>query len=420
MVIEFSVGNYRSFNDIQTLSFRATGLVSEDKTVDENNIANADGARLLKTIGVYGPNGSGKSNLIKGFNFFKRMVSTSLENEDFLSENINPNKQVVHSSDDSGYFQIVLLLKGKKYRYGFTLKNKQLSAGGADVATEWLFGPAGKNETWYFKRKGNKIEVNGENFAEGLNIPFDTKLRANTLFLSFCSSYNGEVSGEIKRFISNKIRIDNTGNNRIKNNILTNSLIEEGSKELVLNWLKSADLSFNDIKIAKGNENISISLMDRVKLSKDIYGENGKVVNTIEMDLSRDESEGTQKYYSFIGKFYNKFQKGGLFISDEIDSNFHPALLRKIVGMFNNPTINKANAQLLFTSHDTNLMSPDIMRRDQFYFTEKSPTDSTILYSLADLKGIRNNADFAKQYLAGYYGALPMLGNYLNEQSNPE
>lgn len=86
--------------------------------------------------------------------------------------------------------------------------------------------------------------------------------------------------------------------------------------------------------------------------------------------------------------------------------------------MFNNPAINKANAQLLFTSHDTNLMNPEIMRRDQFYFTEKSATDATVLYSLADLKGIRNNADFAKQYLAGYYGALPMLNTFTEPENN--
>jgi hypothetical protein len=71
-----------------------------------------------------------------------------------------------------------------------------------------------------------------------------------------------------------------------------------------------------------------------------------------------------------------------------------------------------AGAQLLFTSHNTNLLQPDILRRDQIYFTEKSNKDETILYSLADLKGIRNNADFARQYLAGFYGALPMLEGF--------
>ena len=102
-------------------------------------------------------------------------------------------------------------------------------------------------------------------------------------------------------------------------------------------------------------------------------------------------------------------------IIDEVDSNFHPFLLIKLVGLFNNPLLNKSKSQRLFTSHDTNLMSPSVMRRDQFYFTEKNEDNSTRLYSLADLKGIRNDADFAKQYLAGFYGALPVLEKYANE-----
>src|SRR5690606_41292869 len=107
--------------------------------------------------------------------------------------------------------------------------------------------------------------------------------------------------------------------------------------------------------------------------------------------------------------------KGGIFISDEIDSNFHPSLLQKLIGIFQNSKINRSNAQLLFTSHDTNLLNPNFMRRDQFYFTEKTIYDETILYSLADLRGIRNNADFARQYLAGLYGATPQLSNYIEE-----
>jgi hypothetical protein len=161
-----------------------------------------------------------------------------------------------------------------------------------------------------------------------------------------------------------------------------------------------------------------------VFLEKNSYDERGNIIGKAVMNLDKQESQGTQKYYSYIGLFYELFQNGGILVSDEIDSNLHPALLRKVISMFNNPNINKANAQLLFTSHDTNLMNPEIMRRDQFYFTEKSMKDETILYSLADLKGIRNNADFAKQYLAGFYGALPVLRDFIEGENtsndNPE
>jgi len=132
------------------------------------------------------------------------------------------------------------------------------------------------------------------------------------------------------------------------------------------------------------------------------------------LNLQKNESAGTQKLFDLAGLFLRAFNlpEPGFIMLDEIDSNFHPSLLIKLVGLFNDPLVNKSNSQLLFTSQDTNLMSPDIMRRDQFYFTEKNEDESTRLYSLADLKGIRNDADFAKQYLAGYYGALPLLSNY--------
>ncbi|RZJ86039.1 MAG: ATP-binding protein, partial [Chryseobacterium sp.] len=127
-----------------------------------------------------------------------------------------------------------------------------------------------------------------------------------------------------------------------------------------------------------------------------------------------NESAGSQKLFDLAGLLlltFN-FKESAFIILDEIDSNFHPSLLIQLIKLFNDPEINKSNSQLLFTSHDTNLMSPAIMRRDQFYFTEKNEDFATRLYSLADLKGIRNDADFAKQYLAGYYGALPVLEKY--------
>jgi AAA15 family ATPase/GTPase len=137
----------------------------------------------------------------------------------------------------------------------------------------------------------------------------------------------------------------------------------------------------------------------------------------VELNLENNESDGTRKIFDLAGLIYVAFNmaKGGLIIIDEIDSNFHPSLLRKLIEMFNNPDVNKTNTQLLFTSHDTNLMTPNLMRRDQFYLAEKKLDESTRLYSLADLRGIRNTADFAKEYLAGMYGALPVLEDFKSE-----
>lgn len=419
MIIQFTLGNYRSFHELQTLNFRPTGVISEDKTVDICNIFGKGDNSLLKIVGIYGPNASGKSNLIRGLLFLKDMISTSIEAESFLEFEHNPFRLSDKKSDQSGYFQVVLLLKKKKYRYGFTLDAK------ANIQTEWLFGPADRNETYYFTRKGAKITINEDRFKEGTQLPYENKLRPDALFLTFCSSYSGEISGMIKDFFSEQVisqspellsrRFMRVGNNRT----LTDKLVNSGKKSTILKWMAEAGLLFSDITLQDIVHN-KIKYGNYVMLTKNVYNDKGEVTSKIDMNLDYDESDGTRKFYAYIGGLYEVFTKGGIYVSDEIDSNFHPSLLLKMIRLFQNPEINTAGAQLLFTSHDVNLMDPEVMRRDQFYFTEKSNADETNLYSLADLKGIRNNADFARQYLAGFYGALPKLGSFLEDSGVDE
>jgi AAA15 family ATPase/GTPase len=225
------------------------------------------------------------------------------------------------------------------------------------------------------------------------------------------------VAQAIRGFIVKNVYVEtdmstllrNRSNNRKRelgylHDLHTNELVKTRQGELVLSWLKKAGLIYSDINVNEyggGYEN--------VLLKKAVLDRSGKAVGDADLDLELNESSGTKKFYYSIGILHQLFQQGGVMVSDEIDNNFHPSLLQEFIRFFNNPTINRAGAQLLFTSHDTNLLNPGILRRDQIYFTEKNITDETILYSLADLKGIRNNADFARQYLAGFYGALPIL-----------
>jgi len=413
MILDFSIGNYRSFNKIQTLDFRATALVSDNKEVDRNNIVETDGGRLLKTIGLYGPNGSGKSNLVSGLGIFRTLIERSLESEAVMDFAADPFRLSSEPGEDAGFFQMQLLLDRKKYRYGFTLGPS------GSLLQEWLFGTAEKNETWYFKRTKDRVEINREWFEEGYGLPIDN-LRPNALFLTFVSAYNGPVAQAIRGFIVKNVSIENEGSaiqrSRSKSRKRdlgslqeqhTNELVKTGQGDLVLSWLKRAGLAYDDISVTE-----FIGGYESVLLKKAIFDKNGKVAGSTILDLENNESSGTKKFYYSIGTLHQLFLQGGVLILDEIDNNFHPSLLQEFVRFFNDPAINKADAQLLFTSHDTNLLQPEILRRDQIYFTEKSITDETTLYSLADLKGIRNNADFARQYLAGFYGALPILEKY--------
>jgi uncharacterized protein len=322
--------------------------------------------------------------------------------------------------DQFGYFQIILLLKDNRYRYGFTLDEK------ANIQTEWLYGPADKNETYYFMRKKAQININEDRFKEGTQLPYANRLRADTLFLTFCSSYDGAISSLIRDFLAGQIIIQSSyikrspSRMRISDNRhLTDQLVKQGHKSVILKWMADAGLLFSDIKLKEIEFNKQI-YGNYVMLSKNVYNEKGEIISKVNMNLDYDESDGTRKFYSYIGGLFKVFRDGGIYLSDEIDSNFHPTLLMKIIQLFQNPRINKAGAQLLFTSHDINLMNPNSMRRDQFYFTQKTLTEETRLFSLADVKGIRNNADFARQYLSGLYGALPKLGSFMEGTSGDD
>jgi len=420
MIIEFTIGNYRSFLDPQTISFRATTMDSTIEDVNSSNMVDENGQRLLKILGIYGPNASGKSNLLRGLKFFRDMIVESLISEELLERSMQPfrvNLLMSKDNEQAGFFQAGLLLNGQKFRYGFTL-NAQ-----AEIGSEWLFGPANQKETYYFKRTGNEIDVNTKYFPEGQKLPED-KLRPNALFLSFCSSYDGKISQDIRtyfieRFWFERSSITNLRRSAVRARQATDELLKEPeTKAIVLNWLNAAGLPYEDIRYIGGNKDDYS--MQRVALLKRMYDTTGKSTGIAVMDLDADESDGTKKFYNYIGELNRLFKSGGIFIVDEIDNNFHPFLLRKLVSLFQSPVINKVGAQLLFSSHDTNLLQPDCMRRDQFYFTEKTFWDTTQLYSLADLKGIRNNADFARQYLAGFYGALPHLSSFLTVNESGE
>jgi len=230
----------------------------------------------------------------------------------------------------------------------------------------------------------------------------------HNLFLSHAAAFDkNSVCKKIKDYLYYVLSLSFGEFEVIRNfsmSFIQNETSPQG-KEHLLDFLSIFNIDYEDIVIEEKSDSDVIHPMEKIFLKK----------HNISLNLKYDESGGTQKLFDLSGLLIACFNSNviPIIILDEIDSNFHPSLVIKLINLFNNPKINKSNAQLLFTSHDTNLMSPSIMRRDQFYFTEKNEDHSTRLYSLADLKGIKNDANFARQYLAGYYGAVPILKDYV-------
>lgn len=421
MIVEFSVKNFRSISDLQTISFVATSLKSskENEQVDTNNIVPEDGMKLLKTIGIYGANASGKSNMIKALEYFCQSVSDLPSPESRLSRLTQPFLYQNDIENTESFFQIVLIVDGKKYRYGFTVKINPEAINNPEVSrevivSEWLFGPKNTNQGKYFLRTNLQVDKTSLPGNESIaSLEYD-----HTLFLTHAASYNKDICAEIrnaiKGFITSKfsIRSDFYRFHSIR------QIEDINLKPRFIDFLKSFGLNYTDIYFKKDDESNKKNNypLDKLFLTKISCHDNS--VN-VTLNMEDNESEGTKKLFDLAGLLLHAFniETSGLIILDEIDSNFHPSLLIKLIKMFNDPEINKSNTQLLFTSHDTNLLDSSIMRRDQFYIAEKENNDGTRLFSLAELKGIRNDADFAKQYLAGFYGGKPLLSEFLNDNN---
>ena len=146
------------------------------------------------------------------------------------------------------------------------------------------------------------------------------------------------------------------------------------------------------------------------------YNEELKAVGNISFSLDDDESSGTRKFFALTGPILDVIENGYTLVVDELDSKLHPNLVCKIVSLFNSKEFNKKNAQLIFNTHDTNLLSSGLFRRDQIWFTNKNKYGEAKLYSLADFKSdeVRKNDPFEDNYIKGKYGAVPFLGFFDN------
>jgi AAA15 family ATPase/GTPase len=420
MIVEFSVKNFRSIKDLQTISFATTGLKSSKQYnyVDTNNISKDHGQQCFNVIGLYGANASGKSNIIKAFQYCIDLMAKPSSTKSELAELSQPFLFQENAENTESFFQIVFILNNKKFRYGFTVKGndklnlEKINVNSEEIITsEWLFSDVEKNMIPLFVREENRVTTN--NLQNKSKIPTDNLYRHN-LFLVNAAAF--DFTGECKKitdyflgFTISELEFDYAKFRWMSIQMLK----DDRKKEKFIKMLSSFNINVFDIELEEHSEK---DFFPQEKIHFINYF-NGK---KIKLNLKHNESAGTQKMFDLIGLLLLtfSFNSSPFVILDEIDSHFHPALLINLVKMFNNPEINKSKSQLLFTSHDTNLLAPKLMRRDQFYFAEKTIDDATKIYSLADLKGIRNTADFAKEYLAGHYGGLPILEEYCVTTNN--
>lgn len=400
MLLEFTVGNFLSFKDKKTFSLEAGGI-SEHK----ENVVKEGKYKVLRSAVIYGANSSGKSNFIKSLDFMVETIKNSsrLNSTDKLK--VKPFLLNTETENQPSFFEILFTDSNKRYRYGFEIDNDK-------IHSEWLYilNENSKKEVLYFVRKINGIGV-ADIFEEAIGL--ESKTRDNGLFLPLVDQFNSDVAKTIMQNIS-KLYI-RSGLEHGDSVFATNMMCDNDKDRKILNtFIKKLDLGFENFNL----ENIEgLAFANRIKTLHNVYDNKGSVVSNYEFKLSDQESSGTNKIFDLSGFVLLTIQLGLILIIDELDSKLHPILTQEIIKLFNNPETNSNNAQLIFTTHDTNLLGANLFRRDQIWFTEKDNIEATDLYSLLEFKDedgktIRKDRSFEVDYIRGRYGAIPYISNF--------
>lgn len=399
MILEFSVSNYMSFKEKVTFSM----LANSSKGLDDNYIIVND-RKILKTGAIYGANASGKSNLFKAL----QTISLMLKNSNNID--INATLPIIPFKFDNDYitkaseFEIKFIINNIRYVYGFIAdKNK--------IYDEYLYNYPNNRETKIFDRTNIK-EYTYPQKDEKILKEIEEKNSQNKFFLATATNWNYEKTKPAYDFLTNAI-ITFFNMEELKNvafNIYDNN--DNNLKNFALNFLKKADLNIEDYKIS--SMSIPEEFLKNTRVSIKTYQILFKHIGSDNYLSFDEESLGTQIVFTFIPFIANTLNKQKVLIVDELDKSLHPFLVQYIVEMFNNPEINKNGSQLIFNTHDTNLLNLNILRRDQIWFTEKNnETGEGSLYSLCDFS-VRKKEIVEKGYMLGRYGAVPFIKNDLN------
>lgn len=410
MLLEFRIKNFRSFKNETILSL----VASSDRTLKETNVT-PTGIRplpgVVNTAGIYGANASGKSNLVRAMQLLRGIVADSATLKPEQTFNVQPFRLDSVSKNEPCEFEISFITKSVRYQYAFSVTAQRV------VYEKLVAYRTAKPQLW-FERIFN-VDTNRHEYTFGPNLlgqknTWESATKENSLFLSTAVQLNSEQLRDVFDWITKIVVIENGG---VPSTDLTISYIKGNSKREINNFLIEADFGISDVEIEsqKGfkqsfNIDIATGKIENSRQEADIFvpifSHRGKDV--LEKFGLGDESEGTRKIFALAGPLFDIIKAGRLIVIDELDRSLHTLLVQRLIGMFQNPNINSAGAQLIFTTHDTALLSSELFRRDQVWFTEKNSRQESTLYPLTEFAPRKHEA-LERGYLSGRYGAVPIL-----------
>jgi AAA15 family ATPase/GTPase len=427
MLLQFSINNFKTFKEKATLSLFASNYDKDTREEDNINYDTQFNLRLVKSAVVYGANASGKSKFFEALIFMKDFVinsSTGSQKGDRIK--VDPFRLNTETLNEPSEFEVIFTFKNVMYRYGFEANKEK-------IVSEWLYYKPKTKEIELFYRDGNDFETHQRNFSKGNAVVKGELVRENALLVSVAAQFNDEISITVIDWFQELEIISALKEKDFKNNTIEKIKNSDG-KLKVLEFIKAADLGIQDIEykesIFNDNENLTENLKSKIKeikgldpealsdllTSHSIYNDKKNKIAKTQFSIRADESNGTRKFLYLSGTVIDVLEKGHILFVDELDTALHPNLVCKIVALFNSKEFNKNNAQLVFNTHNTNLLSSGLFRRDQVWFTEKNKFGEGKLYSLADFKSdeVRKNDLFEENYIQGKYGAVPFLGFFDN------
>jgi uncharacterized protein len=414
MLLRFEASNFRSILGPVELS-----MIAVDRDRAEAREFDLLPERVLAVAGIYGPNASGKSNVVEALAWLSAAVGRSLRTwDEFIPR--EPFKFAGGTEVPSAY-DVEMVVHGVRYAYRVEMDDSA-------VLFESLYSYPLRKPRVLFEREGLEIR-----FRRGLGSLAGTRelLTPTTLALSAAMRFDEpevqpfgrelasvRVLGVHRRAAWRKLmgvgipgaasteRLFEERGSAVQDSLFGDAdIIPPSARESALALLRFADLGIDDVQIVEDEDRdprLSASSRRQLRLLHRVVGQE------VPFDLT-EESAGTQTWFGLIGPTLSALRDGRLLLFDEIDASLHPRLSARLVELFQDRETNPRGAQLIFTTHDTSLLSR--LNRDEVWLTDKGDSGATTLTALAEYGGekVRRSLNLEKAYLSGRFGAIPEL-----------
>lgn len=409
MLLRFRVSNHRSIKGTQELS-----MVASSQNDNEGYVIKRGRYRVLPVAVIYGANASGKSNVLDALGFMSKLHISPLRlKSDIDSQQSGVSRDsfalVQNRGDEPSHFEIDFLIDDVRYQYGFEISD-------SGFEQEWLYSFPNARRRVLFERDKQTFKFGTK--LRGQNVVISQLTGPQRSFISSAVENNHQQLKEIYRSIKNIYNLPYLGD--FTKYLITGLYQDDFDDNDVLHFLNEIGTGISGFRrdnliFSSGNELIGNRLLILDKDKKNIMAtHNGTNGGVFPLQIE-DESMGTRKLLVEMKFVFGAIKRGSSFFLDEIDANVHVQVAQAIIALFTSPKTNPKGAQLICTTHNTTLLhtdpsQPQLLRRDEIWFTEKNEEGATELYPLADF-ATRAGDNFEKGYLQGRFGAIPFAGS---------